>query len=199
MNKRATRVLFVGNSYTFYNDMPEKIFSELASNAGYEVDVTSITRGGYKLCQFADPENAEGVRLRETIRGVHYDCAILQEQSLNPIKNEEEFLEGVKAVTSLIDADKFVLYATWGRNDESPDLADLGLTREEMTERLSRAYNKAAELCGADVAEVGFAFLEYSRSNNKDELYKPDHSHPSALGSEIAARVIFEKCRSALS
>ena len=46
---------------------------------------------------------------------------------------------------------------------------------------------------GAGVAEVGNAFLEYSKTHDKDELYDPDKSHPSALGSEIAARVIFEK------
>ena len=138
-------------------------------------------------------ENDEGKRLRETVAGQHYDCAVLQEQSLTPIVNKAQFLAGVEAVKALIDADRFVLYATWGRNDESPQLEELGLSREQMTEQLSAAYHEAAERCGAEVAEVGKAFLAYAAQHDRNELYNPDQSHPSALGSEIAARVILEQ------
>ena len=62
---------------------------------------------------------------------------------------------------------------------------------------LSKAYNKAASLYGARVAEVGKAFYAYSLEKNKDDLYQADHSHPSALGSALAARVIFEEIRQA--
>jgi hypothetical protein len=40
------------------------------------------------------------------------------------------------------------------------------------------------------VAEVGKAFLAQP---DKDALYDPDMTHPSAVGSEIAARVILEQ------
>ena len=193
MSGKPINVLFVGNSYTYYNQMPEEAFKSLAREAGYEISVTSVTHGGYRLSQFADPEDEEGGRLRETIDGVHYDYAVLQEQSITPIKNEEEFFAGVSGVMNLISADNFILYATWGRNDGSPTLTELGLTREEMTEKLSKAYNSAAEKVGARVAEVGKAFLEYSKCHDKDDLYNPDMSHPSALGSALAARVIFEQ------
>ena len=190
MPNKKLRVLFVGNSYTYFNKMPDTFFAETARAAGYDICVTAVTHGGYRLCQYADPENEEGKRLRETVKGKHYDFAVLQEQSLNPIKNEPQFLDGVGGVKSLIDADKFVLYATWGRNDGSPELEELGLTRGEMTEKLSIAYNKAGETHSMRVAEVGKAFLAYPR---KDELYDPDRSHPSPIGSALAAQVIFEK------
>ena len=112
---------------------------------------------------------------------------------MNPIKDEARFLAGLAGVKNLISADTFILYATWGRNDDSPNLAELGLTREEMTEKLSLAYNKAGMQFGAKVAEVGKAFLAYAENNNKDDLYRADHSHPSALGSAIAAKVIWEQ------
>lgn len=191
MADKKLRILFVGNSYTSRNQLPQVAFTEVAQAAGYEVDVTSITRGGYRLCRFADPENEHGIRLRQAATGVHYDCAVLQEQSLTPITDEAVFLQGVEDVKALISADRFVLYATWGRNDESEDLAALGLTREEMTEKLSAAYHKAGKLYGMRVAEAGKAFLEYSLAHNKDDLYDPDNSHPSAIGSAVAAKAIF--------
>jgi hypothetical protein len=189
---KTLKILFVGNSYTYFNDMPNTYFKQEAENAGYKVDVSSVTSGGYRLLQFTDPEDGHCQQLRKTIEGQHYDFVVLQEQSLNPIKNEEEFLAGVKGLKEMISTDCFVLYATWGRNDGSANLEELGLTRQEMTEKLSLAYNKAAELYGMRVAEVGYAFLEYSENKNKDDLYNPDKSHPSPLGSEVAAKVILK-------
>ena len=189
MNKKI-KVLFVGNSYTYFNDMPSTFFVNEATASGVDADVTSVTCGGAYLSQYADPENEQGKRLREIIKDKHYDFAVLQEQSINPIKNEEGFLSSVKALGELIDADKFILYATWGRNEGCPELKDLGLSRAEMTEKLSRAYNKAALKYGMSVAEVGKAFLSFE--GERDELYNKDRSHPSTLGSAIAARVIFE-------
>ena len=190
MASNNLRVLFVGNSYTYYNEMPQAAFTELATAAGFEVEVTAVTQGGYKLCQFADPENEHGKRLRDAIAGKHFDCAVLQEQSMNPVKDERQFFAGIEGAKKLISADRFILYATWGRNDGSPDLVDLGLTREEMTEKLSAAYNRAGEHYGMAVAEVGKAFLAQP---DKDALYDPDMTHPSAVGSEIAARIILEQ------
>lgn len=186
-------ILFVGNSYTYYNDMPEVLFAQEACHAGIEVNVTAVTKGGYYLDQFADPENEHGKRLRETVAGKKYDCIILQDQSMNPIKDEKKFLDSVGAMKRLLGAhtDRFVLYATWGRKTGSPQLDELGLDTEQMARGLSEAYNKAGKMFGMDVAEVGKAFLRYSAERPDADLYNPDLSHPSELGSAVAARVIF--------
>lgn len=191
--KKSLNILFVGNSYTYYNDMPEAYFKKAAEEAGYHVTVTAITKGGAYLHQYADPEHERGKRLRQEIDGRHYDIAVIQEQSLNPIKDESDFLDGVRDMKALIDAEHFVLYATWGRNMGSATLEELALTRAEMTEKLSLAYNKAAKLYDMRVAEVGKAFLHYEPRN---DLYDEDLSHPSAIGSAIAAGVIWETVRS---
>ena len=188
---KKLKVLFVGNSYTYYNEMPKAIFSRLAMDSGYEIELTQITKGGYRLSQFVDANTEGGARLHEAICESHYDYAVIQEHSTEPITNESLFLNSVHDVMSLISANQFILYATWGRNDKSPDLEKLGLSCENMTEKLSTAYNKAACLFGARVAEVGKAFLEYSENHDRDGLYNEDNTHPSEIGSAIAARVIF--------
>lgn len=187
--KKSLNILFVGNSYTYYNDMPEAYFKKTAEEAGCSVTVTAVTKGGAYLYQYADPEHEQGKRLRQEIMGKKYDFAVIQEQSLNPIRDENGFIKGVGDLKALVDAKHFVLYATWGRNVGSPELEELALTREEMTEKLSLSYNKAAELHGMLVAEVGKAFLSYEPRN---DLYNEDRSHPSPIGSAVAARVIFE-------
>ena len=186
------KILFIGNSYTYFNDMPVAIFAPLAQEQGTPFAVTAVTRGGYYLSQFADPENEEGKRLRETVAGEKYDCVVLQDQSCHPIVNEERFLKSVGDLRALLDAqtERFVLYATWGRREGCPMLEELSLTSEEMTDRLAAAYDRAAGLHGMTVAHVGRAFASHRAAHPEDELYNPDLSHPSALGSRIAAETI---------
>lgn len=188
-------ILFIGNSYTFYNDMPEAIFAPMAERAGYPCNVTSVIHGGYHLYQFADPENEEGKRLRATIAGNHYDAVILQDHSMGPIRKREAFEKAVGDLIVLLNgqADQFVLYATWGRHPDSPDLAGVGLTNPEMTAKLSKAYNEVGARYGIKVAEVGKAFAAHRAAHPEDELYNPDLTHPSALGSTVAAETILRE------
>ena len=185
-------ILFIGNSYTFFSDMPASIFAPMAEKAGYLCTVTAVTHGGYHLFQFADPENEEGKRLRETIAGQHYDAVVLQDHSVGPIFHRAEFEQAVGDLRALLDgqADQFVLYATWGRHPDSPDLARFGLTNPEMTEKLSIAYNEVGARYGIKVAEVGKAFAARRAANPEEDLYDPDRTHPSKLGSTVAAQTI---------
>lgn len=188
------KILFVGNSYTYYNDMPSAMFVPMAEAAGQPVQVSQVTKGGWKLSRYADPEDEGGKLLRETIQGQHYDCVVLQEQSFTPVTNPEQFFAGIAAVRDLLkdQAERFVLYATWGRKPGSEKLAELGMSSIEMTEKLAEVYGRAGEMFGMQVSHVGKAFAAYLVEHPEAELYNPDKSHPSALGSEIAARTLAE-------
>lgn len=188
-------ILFIGNSYTFFSDMPHSIFAPMAEQAGYPCNVTSVTHGGYFLYQFADPENEEGKRLRTTIEGNHYDAVILQDHSIGPIFKRAEFEQAVGDLMALLNgqADQFVLYATWGRHPESPDLVRFGLTNPEMTAKLSQAYNEVGARYGIKVAEVGKAFAARRAAHPEEDLYDPDRTHPSKLGSTVAAEIILQE------
>ena len=64
---KTTSVLFIGNSYTYYNDMPKGIFEPLARAAGLPIEVTAITAGGYALSQYADPRDPYGALVDEAL------------------------------------------------------------------------------------------------------------------------------------
>ena len=187
-------ILFIGNSYTFFSDMPNSIFAPMAEQAGYPCTVTAVTHGGYHLFQFADSENEEGKRLRATIAGNHYDAVVLQDHSVGPIFHRAEFEKAVGDLIALLgnQADQFVLYATWGRHPDSPDLARFGLTNPEMTAKLATAYKEVGERYGIKVAEVGKAFAERRAAHPEEDLYDPDRTHPSKLGSTVAAEIILQ-------
>ena len=84
-------ILFIGNSYTYYNDMPA-IFQQIARDNGKDVTATAVTKGGRKLIEYRDPYNATTVKLAEALKQ-HYDICILQEQSILPITEFDTFIE----------------------------------------------------------------------------------------------------------
>ena len=185
-------ILFIGNSYTFYHDMPQCIFAPMAAEAGYEMEVRSVTCGGYKLEWYADPENVEGKRLREVIAGRHFDCIVLQDHSLSTITDPAGFFSGIRALKALLEAhaDRFVLYATWARKPGCPTLEEISMTPEEMTRHIAEHYDEAARRFHMDVAHVGRAFEDDGSAHPDAELSFEDLHHSSKLGSTIAAETI---------
>lgn len=188
------RVLFVGNSYTYYHDMPERIFAPMAAEAGHDLEVQAVTHGGYKLAWYADPENEEGKRLRSVVEGRHFDCIVLQDHSLSTIVDPGEFFGGIRSLKALLQdkTDRFVLYATWGRKTGCETLEELGMTNEEMTRHIAEHYDEAGQRFDMKVAHVGKAFAAYSQEHPEEELYFVDLHHSSQLGSTIAAKTILK-------
>lgn len=190
---KTYNILFIGNSYTYTNDMPTAYFEKMAESCGYDVQITAITKGAYTLEKFADPTDPYGERVEINLSGSDsYDYVILQEQSIRPITNPEKFQEGARNLVARIRAigAQPVLYATWGRQTGSEKLTDLNLTNETMSWKLAAAYAAVGAELDVPVVHVGVAFLDANTKGNVN-LYNPDLSHPSAEGSYLAALTLF--------
>lgn len=178
------RILMLGNSYTFTNDLPDMIRRILP-----DTEVMQHTRGGARLAEQLNPDTQMGAATQAALTSEHWDYVILQEMSNGPITARDSFLKSVKALCEQIRANGAtpVLYATWGYQPGNSRLTDLNMTYEEMTQALHDAYHEAAEANDAIVADVGDAFLE-----NADELdlWAADGSHPSKQGTLLAAVTI---------
>ena len=186
-------VLFIGNSYTYYNDLPE-MFASLCRANGEDVRVDAVTGGGRRLYEclnlFGDDLKAgDGMadRIAALMAETEYDVLFLQDHSCLPILNPEVFLAGVVGLSSIVGAWRTVLYATWGRGDGSHTLEEHGWTRLSMTHALDRAYRAAAEYAHAEVSPVGYCFVAVADALPHVDLYDPDLSHPSYAGSCVAA------------
>ena len=186
-------ILFIGNSYTYFSDLPT-LFADLCRANGHDVRVDSVTCGGRKLyenlnefCSDLNPHDDYAKKIAELIDEVEYDVLFLQEQSCLPILNPQMFLAGVVGLSTVIGAWRTVLYATWGRADGSDTLIHYGWTRQSMTEGLHDSYCQAAEIAHAEVSPVGLCFAEILNKHPEIDLYDPDKSHPSYAGSCVAA------------
>lgn len=191
---KTYNILFIGNSYTYFNDMPTEYFAKIAESAGYDVNVTAITKGGWTLEKHADTNDECGAAVDAALRDNSYDFVVLQEQSLRPVVNTERFWVSARKLYEKVKANgaAAVFYSTWGRREGSEKLAEFSLTQESMTTKLADAYNAIGKELGACVAHAGLAFYEVYK-NSDIELYDPDLSHPSKHGSFLAALTIFAK------
>ncbi len=175
------KVLFIGNSFTYYNDMP----MTLASLIGADNEVKSIVKGGYYLSRHLDADDAlEGLAIRELDRG-DYDFVVLQDQSFSPIKDYGRFERGVVGLSAHVKEGASVLmYATWAYKDGSEKLAKTGLGYEEMRDRLYSCYKQVGDSIGAQTVPCGYLMYRLTKKYpDIDFLSVTDSYHPAPAGS----------------
>lgn len=170
------KVLFIGNSHTYFNDMPQMV-KELASAAGEELHVTMLTKGGM---DFAWHQKQEQTAFNLRYGG--YDFCVLQ-QAAHPFPGQEALSEGAKAICELAGEHppRFALYMTWAEKAHPEN-------QPEMTE----AYRHTAQEQNLLLAPVGEIWQSFRREYPDMELYFTDGAHASPAGSLLAAAVIFK-------
>jgi PKD repeat protein len=185
-------VLFLGNSYTYTNYLPEML-SALALSAGDTVTHSSNTPGGYTFNNHTT--NATSLSL---IEEGGWDYVVLQEQSQAPSFPIEQVEDAVfpfaTQLDNLIQASnpcaETVFYMTWGRENGDASNCEFWppvCTYEGMDDLLRERYMQMAVDNDAIVCAAG-AVWRYIRENNASiDLYQTDGSHPSAVGTYAIA------------
>ena len=113
-------VLFLGNSYTFYNQMPNMV-SEIATSMGDTVVAESNTPGGWKLEQHAQAGSSSLQKITEK----QWDFVVIQGQSQEPSfppyqVAEETYPDAeilVNAIEDNYECTEPIFYMTWGRKN----------------------------------------------------------------------------------
>lgn len=196
-SQESKRVLFVGNSYTQVNNLPEE-FMRVAQSQGKRTECQMQAVGG---ATFSSHCNNPGAI--EAIAQGDWDYIVLQGQSQEVAFPDNQFSWQVypyaKTLDSLAKAYnpdvKVVFYMTWGYRygDElNCQFYEPFCTFESMSERLRDNYVLMAEDFGSDVSPVGAAWLESFRQDSTVVLHSSDNSHPNINGTYLAACCFYE-------
>lgn len=186
------KVLFVGNSYVYVNELP-KLLGDLAKSApkGPQISFESVTPGGVTL-----RKHFESTGALEKIRAGEFTHVVLQGQSLEPVANPEEFLTFAHKLAKEVEKSgaTVVFYQTWARQAGAKEYGEAwsGGTPQKMQDGLSAAYAKAAADFGGRVARVGDAWRAALEAKDPPKLFDADGSHPSQSGTYLAACVFYE-------
>ncbi len=186
------KVLFVGNSYTYYNDLPVTIL-KLASSKGDSLYQESSAGGGQRLRGHASAPNTY-----QSFKKTNWDYIVLQEQSqlssfpISQVQKDvfpyaKKLCDSIHALQNCI---KPVFFMTWGR--ENGDQANCGFykplcTYEGMQMELRKNYLTMANTNNAFASPVGMVWREIRRKWPNINLYDADESHPRPEGTYAAA------------
>lgn len=183
MEVEIIRILMLGNSFVFVNNMP----ATLAMMTGAEV--VHHTRGGARLAEHLNPNTKMGAKTQEALQNEQWDYVILQEMSNGPITSKEKFLVNVSKLCSQIRENGAipVLYATWAYEKGGRKLQGFGMEYDAMFQQMHESYHEAAKQNHCLIADVGEAFYKLADSR---KLYAEDGCHPNEEGSQLAARTI---------
>jgi hypothetical protein len=171
------RILWIGNSYTYVNDLPRTLtLLSLAAGENRVPAITTVLRGG----QFLRGHMARKDMAALMAKG--WDYVVLQDQSLAPIQQPDTVLHyGTQLGTMAKQAGaKVLLYVTWPRRD-TPQTAGTILS----------VYTRLAQSLGATLVPVGPAWMAMRDEAPATDLYIEDGSHPSPIGTYIAASVFY--------
>jgi len=178
--RKPLRVLFIGNSYTFFNGGMGTLVQSLASavKGGRGLEFVEVTKGGQTL----EGHWNEGKALAQIRKG-GWDFVVLQEHSLGALDRREKMFQYAKMFDAEIrkTGAKTVFYETWGRKN-----------RPEMYGVVEQAYVGLATQLKAVVAPAGAAWSMALKSNPTLALHIADLSHPTPAGTYLNACVFYE-------
>ena len=184
----CTRVLFLGNSYTYVNDLPST-FAQLAGSAGRPVQVSMVANGGETLAQ-----HATSTESLDKISSQHWTYVVLQDQSETPataIGRDNFTYPAARTLANRVELVGAVpvLFMTWAHRDGMPEAGLSGY--QEMQQQLDAAYIGIAAKLDIPVAPVGFTWDMVRHDHPEIGLWSDDGSHPSTAGTYLAACVFF--------
>ena len=186
------KILFVGNSFTYYNNGLHKHYGDLLRAANLHEagrnELRMMTYSGSGLWEHP-------AALRSALINDPWDAVVMHDYSNGPIVQWKRFVSASDALSDIARSYGAVpiLMMTW---------AYAG--RSEMTAELAKAYSDRGKALGAKVIPVGLAFAAAAESLAVD-LYSADLlrfeagvpvfddtvKHPSVAGTYLAACTVY--------
>ena len=191
--KDTTKVLCIGNSFTYYCSCPS-LLKEIAWCEGHYLDVAAALKGGRNFDHH--------LRLNITADAIQkggYDLAIMQDQSQGPARLAQdketfgkslecavELSEKIKAASPQV---KFMVESTWAYSGKKKDYGEFGdyKTFDKLTFKGATMMAKAIGDAKVSRIEAAFALVREERPDIN--LYSSDLKHQSLLGSYLKSCV----------
>ena len=175
--KATHHLLFVGNSLTYYNDLPGLV-KEAAAAKGLVIGTEMLAYANYAIVDhWADGE------VQKMINTQKYDYVIIQQGPSSQREGRNMLINGGKEYAALCKANEVTLayFMVW------PSRAYYHTFAQVIANYTEAAIANEAVLC-----PVGRSWKAHFDNTGDFSYYGPDQFHPSLEGSKVAAKVIVE-------
>lgn len=171
-------VLFIGNSLTYYNDLPVMVQGIADAARGDSLIIAMVAGPDMALVDHWNQGDAP-----KAINSGHWDYVVLQQGPSSTAINRDSLRTLTKMFAPLITnaGGKAVLFSAWPTYDRRADFT-----------RAAESYRLAAEDVGGLYAPVASAWVEAWNRDASLNLYI-DGLHANTMGSYLAALVIYSR------
>ncbi|HQR38325.1 MAG TPA: SGNH/GDSL hydrolase family protein [Blastocatellia bacterium] len=172
------RVLFVGNSLTYFNDVPALV-ERIGRANGRRIDTTMIAYPNYAL----EDHIARGNAPKAIAKG-GWDVVVFQQGPSASPEFRDNLIEYSTRFADMIRqaGGRPAVYQVWAARNRSFDF-----------DRVRESYRIAARKSGSMLMPVGDARRDAMVRDPSIDLFGPDGFHPSMDGSVLAALVIYQR------
>ena len=170
------KVLFIGNSHTYFNDMPELFAKAVEATVGEKPEVVMLAYSGRELAWHREEYYA--VRFNLTYGG--YDYCVFQ-QAAHPYPPEETTLEMNAEFARLcrLNGTKPVIFMTWAEK-----------AHPENQAKMIEVCERSARETGALLAPIGRVWEKICQNEMDIELYHTDGAHAGPYGDFLIAAAL---------
>src|SRR5688572_18260251 len=174
-SQKKINVLFLGNSLTYFNNLPE-LMKQIAASDSVEMSYRSICFPNYALIDHWNDGNAQ-----KEIQSGKYNFVIVQQGPSSQQEGRTYLVEWGLKFDSLCDKHraKLVSYMVWPSKERSGDFGGV-----------HDSYKLLADSAKAIFSPAGKAWQLVWEENPEFKLYSEDNFHPNYRGSLLAAMVI---------
>ncbi|MCU0645761.1 MAG: hypothetical protein MUC94_16070 [bacterium] len=190
LDSLSLKILFIGNSLTYYNDQPH-LFWYMANSVGKNLYVDQATIPGAQMLDHLGSDFT-----KKKIELQKWDLVILQEaiDAIAFSENHEEVIACLQQMKTLIlenySGTKIAYFLPWSlkqgyqRGFQSYDFETFQTMLRDGTVAVSKNMDFV-------VAPIGWAWFQVIQERPEIQLYDMDGSHPSFVGSYLGACVYF--------
>lgn len=192
------KVLFIGNSFTSFNNMPD-IFKKLTEESGRSVKVGVHAPGGATVGDTAQGDYAHSANpaVYNLIRSEKWDYVVIQDNQGRFVLDSAVFPASSDVVNGHLmlrdsirtnnSCSKVIWFAGWAYEDGSPPYGNTGI---EMIKRILINYRVMNDTAKDIISPIGEAWIK-TINNTSIELWSSDGAHPSVSGSYLTASTVF--------
>ncbi len=182
------KILFIGNSYTHYNGMPE-LFEKLAKSKRIKIDVSMNAKSNHTFkmhCQ--RPEMFEAIRSQKwdyvVVQG--FSRELMHEKEVIDTASLPYFKQIIDSVYTNHSCTNVLLFLTWGYKNGFVNGTDT-MSYEDMSDRVQRGYEYLSELFNVSIVPIGQVWKSFRKNNPNVDIYQEDGQHPNLIGSYLIA------------
>lgn len=176
---RPLRVLFIGNSLTYSNDLPYIVEAFAEASGQKRIAFRAVVFGGFSLEDHWNQGEA-----RQAIAQGKWDVVVLQQGPSASTDGRRLLLEYTRRFVPEIQraGARPALYMVWP-----------SASRRQDFDGVTESYSRAAKDVEGLLFPVGEAWRGAWKRDPKLMFYSPDGLHPTVAGSYLAALVIYEQ------